>query len=69
MFDITKEESYESLKKWHEELMEHVDPDVVITILGNKKDLEHLRVVRAETATEFANKENLAFMETSALNG
>lgn len=49
--------------------MENVDPDVVITILGNKKDLEHLRVIRAETASEFAKKENLAFLETSALNG
>lgn len=38
-------------------------------MLGNKSDLENIRAVRTETAVDLANLEELAFFETSALNG
>lgn len=37
-------------------------------LVGNKTDLRHLRTVSTEEATEFAEKNNLAFIETSALD-
>ena len=37
-------------------------------LVGNKTDLRHLRTVSTEEATEFAEKHNLAFIETSALD-
>lgn len=36
-------------------------------LIGNKSDLIHSREVNVEEAIEFAKKQNLLFMETSAL--
>ena len=36
-------------------------------LIGNKTDLKHLRAVATEDAQSFAEKEGLAFIETSAL--
>jgi GTPase SAR1 family protein len=36
-------------------------------LIGNKSDLRHLRAVSTEEAMAFAEKNNLAFIETSAL--
>lgn len=36
-------------------------------LVGNKADLRHLRAVSMEDATSFAERENIFFMETSAL--
>ena len=38
-------------------------------LVGNKTDLKHLRAVRTEDGQEFATKYNIAFIETSALDG
>jgi len=37
-------------------------------LVGNKSDLKHLREVKTEEASMFAKKNNLAFIETSALD-
>ena len=37
-------------------------------LVGNKSDLGHLRAVSTEEAMEFAEKNDLAFIETSALD-
>ena len=37
-------------------------------LVGNKSDLRHLRVVPKEEAKAFAEKNNLSFIETSALD-
>ena len=45
-----------------------MQPSAVITLIGNKCDLEHLRVVQKEQAKAFASENQLAFLETSALD-
>ena len=50
-----------------EELRGHADKNIVIMLIGNKCDLGSLRAVTTEDAHEFAQRENLFFMETSAL--
>lgn len=42
---------------------------MVIMLVGNKTDLKHLREVQTEIGAGFAEKNNLAFIETSALDG
>ena len=37
-------------------------------LVGNKSDLKHLRQVKTEEAADFAEKNCIAFIETSALN-
>lgn len=68
VFDITKHETFKNCERWLSELRDHADQNIVIMLVGNKTDLRHLRTVSTEEATEFAEKHNLAFIETSALD-
>ncbi|EPR59731.1 Ras-related protein Rab11 [Toxoplasma gondii TgCatPRC2] len=68
VYDITKRQSFENVERWLKELRDHADPNIVILLVGNKSDLKHLRAVSVEEATKFANREHLAFIETSALD-
>nr|XP_006640078.1 PREDICTED: ras-related protein Rab-11B [Lepisosteus oculatus] len=44
------------------------DNNIVIMLVGNKSDLRHLRAVPTDEARAFAEKNNLSFIETSALD-
>jgi len=40
---------------WIEELRKNADPNIVIMLIGNKTDLDWLRVVSTEVAESFAS--------------
>nr|GMD39759.1 ras-related protein RABA4d [Ipomoea batatas]GMD41719.1 ras-related protein RABA4d [Ipomoea batatas] len=67
VYDMTKRQSFDHMARWLEELRSHADKNIVIMLIGNKCDLGSLRAVPVEDAQEFAERENLFFMETSAL--
>ncbi|XP_074585170.1 ras-related protein Rab11D-like [Curcuma longa] len=67
VYDITRRQSFDHIRRWLEELRSHSDRNVVIMLVGNKSDLEDQRDVTKDDALEFAQKENLFFLETSAL--
>ena len=71
VYDLTKEPSFTSVKKWMEEVKEHADPDIVIMLVGNKLDLCEQRPaerkISTEKALDFARENGLLFMETSAV--
>ncbi|KAB1224715.1 Ras-related protein RABA4c [Morella rubra] len=67
VYDITKRQSFDHVARWLEELRGHADKNIVIMLIGNKTDLGSLRAVPTEDAKDFAQRENLFFMETSAL--
>ncbi|MBA0763636.1 hypothetical protein Gotri_013062 [Gossypium trilobum] len=67
VYDITKRQSFDHVAKWLEELRGHADKNIVIMLVGNKSDLASLRAVPIEDAKEFAQRESLFLMETSAL--
>lgn len=67
VYDITKRQSFDHIPRWLEELRSHADKNIVIMLIGNKSDLEDQRAVTTEDAKEFAQKEGLFFLETSAL--
>ncbi|VVB15455.1 unnamed protein product [Arabis nemorensis] len=67
VYDITKRQSFDHVARWLEELRGHADKNIAIMLIGNKTDLGTLRAVPTEDAKEFAQRENLFFMETSAL--
>ena len=46
----------------------YANEGVMKLLVGNKSDLRHVRAVATEEAVAFAQKHNLAFMETSALD-
>ena len=68
VYDISKKASFDNVEKWLKELREHADANIVLMLVGNKSDLKHLRAVKTEEAALFAEKNSLAFLETSALD-
>ena len=67
VYDITKRQTFDHIPRWLDELRAHADKNIVIIMIGNKIDLEDERAVPTEDAKEFAEKEGLFFLETSAL--
>ncbi|XP_026139046.1 ras-related protein Rab-25-like [Carassius auratus] len=67
VYDISKHLTYESAERWLKELYDHADPHMVVMLVGNKTDLAAVRSVPTEDAKDFAEKNGLLFMETSAL--
>lgn len=67
VYDMTKHQTFHHVERWLEELRGHADKNIVVMLIGNKSDLSTLRAVPTEDAKEFAERENLFFMETSAL--
>lgn len=68
VYDVTKTNSFENVSRWMKELRNVADPDITIMLVGNKTDLTHLRAVLSSDAMDFAQREALAFIETSALD-
>ena len=66
VFDITRLESFESVVDWVKTVRKH-SGDIPLILVGNKIDLETLRIVEREEATEAAKKLKLiGYIETSA---
>lgn len=67
VYDITRRDTFESLKKWLYELREFGNPEMVVVLIGNKSDLsDQSRQVGMEDGQTLAQLEGLCFMETSA---
>lgn len=68
MYDISKSLTFKNVERWLSELRENASGNICIMLVGNKCDLRHLREVPTETAKDFAEKNGLFFIETSALD-
>jgi len=68
VYDISKHVTFENVERWLKELRDHAEQNIVIMLVGNKSDLRHKRAVTTEDAMAFAEANNLAFIETSALD-
>ncbi|KHJ48718.1 Ras family protein [Trichuris suis] len=68
VYDIAKHVTYENVERWLKELRDHADQNIVIMLVGNKSDLRHLRAVPTDEAKEYAERNCLSFIETSALD-
>lgn len=66
--DVTQQSSYESLSKWIK-ITRAGAPNVPIILVANKTDLTEKRVISSEQINDFARKENLHVIETSAKSG
>ncbi|PRP83559.1 GTP-binding protein ypt3 [Planoprotostelium fungivorum] len=67
VYDITRGVTFEHLERWLQELLDHSDKNIVVMLVGNKSDIVNARAVSTNQAKEFAEKHNLSFIETSAL--
>eukprot|EP00828_Plagiopyla_frontata_P048680 TRINITY_DN9413_c0_g1_i2.p4 TRINITY_DN9413_c0_g1~~TRINITY_DN9413_c0_g1_i2.p4 ORF type:complete len:160 (+),score=35.79 TRINITY_DN9413_c0_g1_i2:161-640(+) len=66
VFDITNQKSLEKASQWLHELKDNSQATIQILLVGNKNDLENERQVQQENAKDFAELNNLAYIETSA---
>lgn len=66
VYDITSKESFLKAQNWVRELQRQANANIVIALVGNKLDLASKRSVENSEAKEYADENNLLFMETSA---
>ena len=69
VFDLTDRKSFDDLNQWLSDVHAHCDPNAVVTLIGNKSDLEQSRKISESEAKAFADLHQLNYLETSALGG
>lgn len=68
VYDITRKDSFDSVEKWLSDLKNNGEEKMVIMAIGNKCDMVNERVISTEEGEAKAQRNNIAFLETSALN-
>lgn len=67
VYDTTKLNTFKAVKYWLKELKENcTNPNIVVMLIGNKVDLINRRAVNIKEAKNFAEKNDLYYIETSA---
>ena len=69
MYDITDRESFDTISKWWEDILNNKEKDFPIILVGNKIDLEDNREVKREEGENLAKKLNTKFFEISNKDG
>ncbi|MFX0020831.1 MAG: Rab family GTPase [Candidatus Hermodarchaeota archaeon] len=72
VFDLTRDETFNSLPKWFSDVVEQLKDrgeELIGYIIANKKDLVEERKITLESIENLASELELGFFETSALNG
>ncbi|KAM3720326.1 Ras-related protein [Dirofilaria immitis] len=69
VYDITDRESFQEIKKWINEVERGSTIPVSLFVVGNKLDLENIRVVQYHEGAQYAERIGAAFYETSAMSG
>ena len=68
IFDVTRRETFDKIKKWHEDILKD-SKNTSLILIGNKIDLLDQRVVKKEEAEALAKELGLSYFETSAKDG
>lgn len=69
VFDVTKQESFDSVSYWIKELRTNGEENIIISIVGNKVDLDERREVEYSKAEAMAQENGALYCETSAQTG
>ena len=69
VYDVTKEDTFDKVQGWYDDIKASGDKDCLIGIIGNKIDLEESRKVSTEIGKKKADELKCLFAETSALQG
>lgn len=70
VYDITREESFLEIKNfWFKEVKENSSEDLVVALVGNKKDLYEYEEVKKQEIEQYAKEYGAIFKETSAKEG
>ena len=63
---MTNRDSFEKCQQWVEELHEKANPEIIISILGNKIDLDSHAVTKEEVEAYCQKQGGLRYYEVSA---
>eukprot|EP01023_Acetabularia_acetabulum_P065349 TRINITY_DN863_c0_g2_i1.p1 TRINITY_DN863_c0_g2~~TRINITY_DN863_c0_g2_i1.p1 ORF type:complete len:213 (+),score=25.62 TRINITY_DN863_c0_g2_i1:206-844(+) len=66
VYDITRRDTFNHMASWLEDARQHAQPNMTITLVGNKSDLAHKREISTEEGEAFAKEHGLLFLEASA---
>ncbi|KRZ10053.1 Ras-related protein Rab-4B [Trichinella zimbabwensis] len=69
VYDITCRQSFNAIAQWLSDARSLASPQIIVILIGNKKDLEDRREVTFMEASQFAQENGMLFLETSALSG
>ena len=69
VYDITRRSTYNHLTSWLTDARNLTNPNTVIYLIGNKSDLDDQRDVTFDEAKQFAEDNDLTFIEASAKTG
>ena len=69
LFDISNKESFDNLSIWTKIIKEECGNNMPVLIVGNKNDLEGMRLVKKEEAKKFAQNLKIQYIETSCKTG
>ena len=72
IFDLTREDTYNQLKKkWYPEMTQFVSKDIPFLLIGNKLDIikEIGAVLDSDMARKYAESKDSIYIETSAKTG
>jgi len=56
VYDITKPETFVNIREWLRKAQDFGESQIVISLIGNKCDLKHIRAVTTEEAKEFSGR-------------
>lgn len=69
-FDLTREDTFNNLKTWLNDIRAHASAEIIVYLLGSKVDLVEQREVDKETARAFCDENNIEkYFETSSVTG
>merc|ERR1712227_136570 len=68
VYDVTKQETFDNVKFWLQEISQFGNENCQKLLIGNKCDLVHQKVVDTQAAEELSQSLGISFLETSAKN-
>jgi len=68
VYDITNKRSFDNVKKWYQEVKKYCE-GIPIILVGNKSDLEQVRMIPSKDGEKIAKKLGCPFFEASAKTG
>jgi Ras-related protein Rab-2A len=66
---VTRRRTFLNVDNWKEEAFKNLTYEIPLVLVANKVDLEDSRVVTTEEGEKYAKKNNMMYVESSALTG
>jgi small GTP-binding protein len=67
VFDLNRQETFDHVAKWHEQIVRYASEEVPVIVVGNKSDLE--KVVDESVINSICKEKLMHYYEASAANG